>query len=101
VGILTNQDPDTPEGLESRLSIGIHRILAELPHSTELELPCSSYSKEEYGGIYRGVMLVLSPKVGFRGPTSHTGRPSFVAAPTLGIGYLVHRPSLTHWQSRI
>jgi hypothetical protein len=29
---------DTPEGLESRLSIGTHRILIELPHSTELEL---------------------------------------------------------------
>jgi hypothetical protein len=24
-----------------------------------------------------------------------------MVAPTLGIGYLVHRPSLTHWQSRI
>jgi hypothetical protein len=38
VGIPTSQNPHTLEGLESRLSVGIHRILAELPHSTELEL---------------------------------------------------------------
>jgi hypothetical protein len=38
VGILTSQNPNTPEGLKSWLSVGIHRILAELPHSTELEL---------------------------------------------------------------
>jgi hypothetical protein len=38
VGIPTSRDPDTPEGLESRLSVGIHRIPVELPQSTELEL---------------------------------------------------------------
>jgi hypothetical protein len=38
VGIPISQNPDTPEGLESRVSIGIHRILGELPHSTEPEL---------------------------------------------------------------
>jgi hypothetical protein len=38
VGIPTSRDPDTPEGLESQLSVKIHRILAELPHSTEPEL---------------------------------------------------------------
>jgi hypothetical protein len=38
MGIPTSRDPNTPEGLESRLSIEIHRILAELLHSTELEL---------------------------------------------------------------
>jgi hypothetical protein len=38
MGIPTSQDPDTPEGLESQLSIGIHRIPTELSHSTELEL---------------------------------------------------------------
>jgi hypothetical protein len=32
------QDPDTPEGLESRLSVEILKIPTELPHSTELEL---------------------------------------------------------------
>jgi hypothetical protein len=37
MGILTSQNPDTPEGLESRLSVGIHRIPLELPHLTELE----------------------------------------------------------------
>jgi hypothetical protein len=38
VGMLTSRNPDTPEGLESRLSVEIHRILVELPHLTELEL---------------------------------------------------------------
>jgi hypothetical protein len=32
VGILTSQNPETPEGLKSQLSVEIHRILAELPH---------------------------------------------------------------------
>jgi hypothetical protein len=36
--MLTSQNPDTPEGLKSRLSVRIHRIPEELPHSTELEL---------------------------------------------------------------
>jgi hypothetical protein len=38
VGISTSQNPDTLEGLESQLSVGICRILAELPHSTDPEL---------------------------------------------------------------
>jgi hypothetical protein len=38
MGILTSQDPGTPEGLESRLSVRIRRFAGELPHSTELEL---------------------------------------------------------------
>jgi hypothetical protein len=38
VGILTSWNPDTPEELESWLSVGICRIPAELPHSTQLEL---------------------------------------------------------------
>jgi hypothetical protein len=38
VGIPTSQNPDTPEGFESRFSVRIRRIPAELPHSTELEL---------------------------------------------------------------
>jgi hypothetical protein len=37
VGLRTSQNPDTPEGLESWLSVGICRIPAELSHSTELE----------------------------------------------------------------
>jgi hypothetical protein len=37
VGLRTSQNPDTPEGLESWLSVGIRRIPAKLPHSTELE----------------------------------------------------------------
>jgi hypothetical protein len=35
---MTSQNPDTPDGLESWLPVEIHRIPAELPHSTELEL---------------------------------------------------------------
>jgi hypothetical protein len=38
MGILTSENLDTPKGIMSRLSVGIHRIPAELPHSTELEL---------------------------------------------------------------
>jgi hypothetical protein len=38
MGIPTSQIPGTPERLESRLSIGIHRISVELLHTTELEL---------------------------------------------------------------
>jgi hypothetical protein len=38
VGISTSWNPDTPEGLESRLSVRIRKILAELPYSTEPEL---------------------------------------------------------------
>jgi hypothetical protein len=38
MGILTSRNPDTPEGLENRLFVGIHRIPVELKHSTELEL---------------------------------------------------------------
>jgi hypothetical protein len=38
MGILTSRDPDTPGGLESRLSVRIRRIPAELPYLTELEL---------------------------------------------------------------
>jgi hypothetical protein len=38
MGILTGRDPDTPEGLESRLSIEIRIIPTKLPHLTELEL---------------------------------------------------------------
>jgi hypothetical protein len=38
VGIPTSQNPDTPEGLEKRLSVRIHRIPTELLHLTELEL---------------------------------------------------------------
>jgi hypothetical protein len=37
MGITTSWNPDTPKGLEQRLFVGIHRILAELPHSNELE----------------------------------------------------------------
>jgi hypothetical protein len=49
VGILTSRDPDTPEGLESRLSIRIRRILVELQHSTELELKKPRWTRMDSG----------------------------------------------------
>jgi hypothetical protein len=51
---------------------------------------------------------MLLPKVELGGPTCQADRlarvakrPSFVAAPTVGIGYPVHQPSLTCCQRRI
>jgi hypothetical protein len=38
MGIPTGWNPDTPKGLETQLSVRIRRILAELLHSTKLEL---------------------------------------------------------------
>jgi hypothetical protein len=38
MGITTSQNPDTTEGLESRLFIRTHRIPVEHLHSTKLEL---------------------------------------------------------------
>jgi hypothetical protein len=38
MGILRSRNPNTPEGLESWLSVRICRIPPELPHSTDLEL---------------------------------------------------------------
>jgi hypothetical protein len=38
MGIPISQNPDTPEGLKSRFSVGINIIPAVLPHSIELEL---------------------------------------------------------------
>jgi hypothetical protein len=163
MGIPASRDPDTLEGLERWLFVRIHRILAELPHSTELELKklhrirtdCSkasvlkllrglltsrevlrpseprlslstrqrmnlralqeakphflhTFCQEENGGIYRGVKSVLWPNVGLERPNCQANRPArvvrrpcFVVIVALGIGYLVHRPCLTCWQSGI
>jgi hypothetical protein len=38
LSLLTSQNPNTLGGLESRISVRIHRIPVELPHSVELEL---------------------------------------------------------------
>jgi hypothetical protein len=56
MGIPTSCDPDTPEGLESWLPIGICRILTELPHSTELELRKLYHTRMDFG---RAFMLEL------------------------------------------
>jgi hypothetical protein len=37
MGILTSRNPNTPKGLEQRLSIGIQKIPTELLHSSKLE----------------------------------------------------------------
>jgi hypothetical protein len=49
VGILTSRNPDTPEGLEGRLSVEIHRIPVELPHSTEPELRKLYRTQTDFG----------------------------------------------------
>jgi hypothetical protein len=45
-GIPSSQNSDTPEGLESWLSIKIHRIPTKLLHLIELELPRLIYSED-------------------------------------------------------
>jgi hypothetical protein len=159
-----SRDPDTPDWLESWLSVWIHRIPVELLHLTDLELKrlsnpnrfrqsfraraiprtpdkqgsppalrtfplsllykewtwehyrklnltFSTLSTERSMGVFiRGLSLCFGWKWGSGGgggtfPTSRPARmarqPSFMTAPTLGIGYPVHRPYLTRWQSKI
>jgi hypothetical protein len=48
-GYPTSQNPDTLEGLKSRLCVGIRRIPAELQHSTELELEKPHRSRMDSG----------------------------------------------------
>jgi hypothetical protein len=49
MSFLTSRNPDTLEGLKSRLSVGIRKILAELPHSTKVELGNFHRTREDYG----------------------------------------------------
>jgi hypothetical protein len=49
-GILTRQNPDTLEGLGGQLSVGVHRILAELQHSTKLELKKPYWTQMDSSG---------------------------------------------------
>jgi hypothetical protein len=49
MGILTSWTPDTPEGLKSQLSVKIHRIPEELPHSIELELGKPCWTQMDFG----------------------------------------------------
>jgi hypothetical protein len=49
VGIPISQNPDTPEGLKVQLSVRIHRLLAELPHSTKLELERLHRTRTDFG----------------------------------------------------
>jgi hypothetical protein len=51
MGIQTSQDPDTPKGLESQLSIRIRRILTEVPHSTEVELRKLYRIRMDFGSV--------------------------------------------------
>jgi hypothetical protein len=68
VGILTRQNPDTPEGLESRLSVRIHRILVELPHSTELELLWGLQQAEKSSGHQNLASLSTQPWMNLGAP---------------------------------
>jgi hypothetical protein len=49
MGIPTSQNPDTPEGPESQLSARIRNNLAELLHSTELELRKLHRTRTDFG----------------------------------------------------
>jgi hypothetical protein len=51
IGIPTSRNPDTLEGLESQLSVRIHRILVELLHSTEVELRKLRWTQTDYGRV--------------------------------------------------
>jgi hypothetical protein len=62
MGIPTSQNPDTLEGHESQLSIGIHWILAELPHSTELELGKLRWTRMDSGRAFTLELLWGLPK---------------------------------------
>jgi hypothetical protein len=52
MGLPTSHYPNTPEGLESRLFVGIHRILAELLHSIELELGKLRRTQIDFGRAF-------------------------------------------------
>jgi hypothetical protein len=49
VGIPTSQNPDTPEGLKSWLSIRIRRIPVDLPHSNKLVLGKLHQTQTDFG----------------------------------------------------
>jgi hypothetical protein len=49
MGIPTSRNPDTLEGLENRLSIGIHRISAESSLSTEPDLGKLHRTRMDFG----------------------------------------------------
>jgi hypothetical protein len=57
VGILTSQNPDTLEGLENRLSVGIHIISAELSHSTEPQLGKLHRTQMDFGRAFMPKLL--------------------------------------------
>jgi hypothetical protein len=48
----TSQNPNTPEELESRLSVRIRRILVELPHLTKLELRKLYRTQTDFGRAF-------------------------------------------------
>jgi hypothetical protein len=79
VGIPTSQNLDTPEGLESRLFVGIHRISADLPHSNELELrnPYKYPTLELLQGLLtnREVLQPLEPRISLYSTKIEFGSP--------------------------
>jgi hypothetical protein len=67
VGILTSQNPDRPEGLKQRLSVRIHRIRVELPHSRKLE-PRNPVEPQR--------ILIELPRSSYEEGSRQAGRPS-------------------------
>jgi hypothetical protein len=69
VNIQTSPNPDTQEGLESRLSVRVRRILIELPHSIEPDLRKLHRAQTDFGRacaleLHRGLLTsqeVLRP----------------------------------------
>jgi hypothetical protein len=53
VGIPTSRNPDTLEGIDSQLSVGIRKIPAELLHSTKLELKKLRQTQMDSGRVPR------------------------------------------------
>jgi hypothetical protein len=59
--MMTNRNPDTPEGLESQLLVRIHIIQVELPHSTELELRKLHQTRTDSGRASMLELLLRTP----------------------------------------
>jgi hypothetical protein len=116
VGIPTSQDLDTSEGLESWLSIRIHRIPAKIPHLTGLELgklcrTLTGFDRVSTLELLRGLLISRDSFGDFGRSASqlslhwlwasdipctdlpwHIGKVEFEMAPPPGNGYPIHPP---------
>jgi hypothetical protein len=105
VGIPTSWNPDTPEGLKKTLSVGIHRISAELSHSSKLEprnpigpqripveLPHSSYEEgSRQAGRPSGPQCLTTLPTRLRLATILRKRALQVESPKCGVCVDFHR----------